>query len=395
MEMYRKTYAKIDHNKLTKNAKEIIKKYPDYQYYIGVVKNNAYHHGIKIVNALKEGGINYFAVSSLEEAIELRKYNLDTPVLILEPIDPEYIFDCINNNITITIESLQYLKEIEKLDIKYDLKIHLKIDSGMNRLGYKNRKELEESVERIQKNPKMILEGIYTHFATSGIIDPHWDEQLMHFKDLTQNIDLTKIPIVHLGRSQTLVNHSKIDFCTGIRLGIILYGFSQSRKKDMSLKGKLREWKNKRICKKYSISKTTTENELSLETAFSLHSTIISIRKVAANEAIGYGAKFKMKADGYIATIPIGYADGVNQRFSYVSINHKKYPIIADTMDMISVLVDNNIKEGMHVEIFGIDIPISEVTKELKINAYQLFNQIQNRVPRIHVSNKEEEEAKY
>lgn len=92
--MYRKTYAEINHQNLTHNVKEIKQHYPDYKYYIGVVKNNAYHHGIKCVNALKKGGINYFAVSSLEEALDLRKYNLDTPVLILEPIDLESIYDC-------------------------------------------------------------------------------------------------------------------------------------------------------------------------------------------------------------------------------------------------------------------------------------------------------------
>jgi len=393
--MYRKTYVKINHDNLTHNAKEIINKYPEYKYYIGVVKNNAYHHGIKIVNALKKGGINYFAVSSLEEALELRKYNTETPILILEPIDIEYIHDCINNNITITVESEKYIKELEKIDLKYELKIHLKIDTGMNRLGFKNRKELDETVKKIQQNPKLVLEGIYSHFATSGITDKQWDDQLQCFKELTKNIDLSSIPIIHLGRSQTLVNHSKIDFCNGIRLGIILYGFAQSQSKDLSLKGRIRTWKNNKKCKKYKISKTTTENDLNLNTAFSLYSTVISIRKVYEDDLIGYNNSYKIKEDGYLATIPIGYADGVNKSFKYVSINQKKYPIVADTMDMLSVLVDENVKIGTEVEIFGNDILIKEVTKSLGINAYHLFNQIQNRVPRIHISKDEAEETKY
>ena len=156
---------------------------------------------IKIVNALKEGGINYFAVSSLEEAMELRKYNIDTPVLILEPIESEYIYDCITNNITITIENFEQIKEINDMKLAYELKIHLKIDTGMNRIGFKDSKELEKTVKVIKENEKLYLEGIYSHFATSGIIDKNWDKQLKNFEALTQNINLSEIPIVHLGRS--------------------------------------------------------------------------------------------------------------------------------------------------------------------------------------------------
>ena len=89
--MQRKTYAVIDGNILTKNVEEIRKKYPDYQYYFGVVKNNAYHHGMKSVLDLIRGGINYLAVSSLEEALSVRKYTTDTPVLCLEPISLDLI----------------------------------------------------------------------------------------------------------------------------------------------------------------------------------------------------------------------------------------------------------------------------------------------------------------
>lgn len=393
--MYRKTYAKINHNNLINNIQEIKSKYPQYQYYIGVVKNNAYHHGIKIVNALKEGGINYFAVSSLEEALDLRKYDYTTPVLILEPVEVGYIYDCINNNITITVESIQYIKDLISLDISYQLKVHLKLDTGMNRLGFKKQHELEKAIKMLQTKDKILLEGIYTHFATSGINDYYWDIQIKKFQELTQNIDLTQIPIVHLGRSQTLVNHEKISFCNGIRLGIIMYGFSQSQKNDNSLKGKLREIKNRALRKKYNISKTVLENDLQLQTAFSLYSEVMSIRPAIPGEFSGYNANYIIKEKSFIATIPIGYADGVDKKYKNVYINKQKYPIISDTMDMIMVLVDNKIKVGMTVEMFGENITIREVTNNIGTNAYHLFNQIQNRVPRIHVTNTETEEIKY
>jgi len=393
--MYRKTYAEINHQNLTHNIKEIKQHYPDYKYYIGVVKNNAYHHGIKCVNALKKGGINYFAVSSLEEALDLRKYNLDTPVLILEPIDLESIYDCINNNITITVESLDYMKSLNEMKLPYETKIHLKLDTGMNRLGFKNREELEKATEMIKENNKIFLEGIYSHFATSGVNDTFWDSQLKTFQDLTKNIDLKSIPIVHLGRSLTLVNHDRIPFCNGIRLGIIMYGFAQSRKPDISLKGKLRALKLNHFKKRNNISKTNLENQLNLKTAFTLYSEVVSIRQVTKDEIVGYNALYKVKNDAFIATIPIGYADGIEKNFLHVVINQQKYPIIADSMDMIMVLVDNKIQKGMLVEIFGKDIAISEVTRKIGKNAYHLFNQIQNRVPRIHMTEDEKEETYY
>lgn len=393
--MYRKTYAEINHQNLTHNIKEIKQHYPDYKYYIGVVKNNAYHHGIKCVNALKKGGINYFAVSSLEEALDLRKYNLDTPVLILEPIDLESIYDCINNNITITVESLDYMKSLNKMKLPYETKIHLKLDTGMNRLGFKNREELEKAFEIIKENNKIFLEGIYSHFATSGVNDIFWDSQLKTFQDLTKNIDLKSIPIVHLGRSLTLVNHDRIPFCNGIRLGIIMYGFAQSRKPDISLKGKLRALKLNHFKKKNNISKTNLENQLNLKTAFTLYSEVVSIRQVTKDEIVGYNALYKVKNDAFIATVPIGYADGIEKNFLHVVINQQKYPIIADSMDMIMVLVDYKIQKGMLVEIFGKDIAISEVTRKIGKNAYHLFNQIQNRVPRIHMTEDEKEETYY
>lgn len=393
--MYRKTYAEINHQNLTHNIKEIKQHYPDYKYYIGVVKNNAYHHGIKCVNALKKGGINYFAVSSLEEALDLRKYNLDTPVLILEPIDLESIYDCINNNITITVESLDYMKSLNEMKLPYETKIHLKLDTGMNRLGFKNREELEKAFEMIKENNKIFLEGIYSHFATSGVNDTFWDSQLKTFQDLTKNIDLKSIPIVHLGRSLTLVNHDRIPFCNGIRLGIIMYGFAQSRKPDISLKGKLRALKLNHFKKRNNISKTNLENQLNLKTAFTLYSEVVSIRQVTKDEIVGYNALYKVKNDAFIATIPIGYADGIEKNFLHVVINQQKYPIIADSMDMIMVLVDNKIQKGMLVEIFGKDIAISEVTRKIGKNAYHLFNQIQNRVPRIHMTEDEKEETYY
>lgn len=393
--MYRKTYAKIDGKILEENVREIKKKYNEYTYYIGVVKNNAYGHGMKVVQNLIRGGINYLAVSSLEEALQIRKFTLDIPILVLEPISLEFIDDAISNKITLTVESLDYLKSLYKLDLPYEVKVHLKLDTGMNRLGMKTNKEVKEAVKIISKNENIFLEGIYTHFATTGVQDFYYDRQVAKFLELTNEIDLSTIPIVHLDRSLTFVTHEKLTFANGVRLGIALFGFSGSRKLGTGLKGTLRNLKRKMFIKKYHISPTILENDLKLSTAFSLYSEVMSIRKVTKGEVVGYNASYQVKEDGFIATIPIGFADGVTKEFGFVAIRKKKYPIVADAMDMIMVLVDEAVKGQDKVEIFGDTISIGETKSRLNTNAQHLFTQITTRVPRVHVEGKDEVEIKY
>lgn len=393
--MYRKTYAKIDGNILEENVREIKKKYNTYEYYIGVVKNNAYGHGMKVVQNLIRGGINYLAVSSLEEALMARKYTTDIPILVLEPIPLDFVDDAINSKITLTVESVDYLKNLNKIDLPYELKIHLKLDTGMNRLGMKTSKEVKEAVKIISKNNKLFLEGIYTHFATTGVNDFYYDRQVEKFLELTSEIDISSIPIVHLDRSLTFVTHEKLAFANGVRLGISMYGFSGSRTLGSGFKATLRKIKRNRYLKKYHISPTILENDLKLKTAFSLYSNVMSLRKVQKGEVVGYNASYQVKEEGIIATIPIGFADGVTKEFGVVAIRNKKYPIVADAMDMIMVLVDNDIKIKDKVEIFGDTITINEAKRRLNTNAQHLFNRITTRVPRVHVDGKDEVEIKY
>lgn len=389
--MIRNTYALIDENILRDNIKEIKNKYSDYKYYFGVVKNNAYHHGIHIVNALIDGGINYLCVSSLEEALDIRKYNKNISILVLEPINIDYINKAIDNHITITIDSLEYAKNIK---INNKLKVHIAIDSGMNRIGINNKQELNNTYKLLINNKNILLEGIYSHFATSGVRDIYYDKQVENFKKITSDIDLTKIPIVHIGRSLSLVQHDKLDFCNGIRLGIIMYGFSQSSFIDNSFRGKLRAKKREYLQKKYNISKTYLTNDLNLKTAFKLYTSVMSIRKVKVNDVVGYNT-YKVLEDGYILTLPIGYADGVTEHYKYVYINSKRYEIVSDCMDMIMVFSKDKIKLNTKVEIFGDNISIKEVCNRLHINAYHLFNMISDRVLRVYLYNDSEEEILY
>lgn len=384
--MYRKTYVKIDNKILTDNVKKIIKKYSSYKYYIGVVKAGAYGHGDYIINDLIKGGINYLATSSLEEALSIRKYNKDIPILVLEPISLEYLNIILENNITITIESLDYTSLLIKNKLSSNLKVHLKLDTGMNRLGFKDKDEVKKTIDILKENKHIITEGIYTHIATSGINDVYYDRQINKFKELTSDIDLSKIPIVHINRSITLVHHNPLPFETGTRLGIIMYGFSQSIPEYTGLRKLKRDF----MLKKLNISKTILSNDLDLHTVFSLYSEVISIRKVNKGEFISYGANYVAKEDITVATIPIGYADGINKRMKYVSINDKLYEIVGDVcMDMITVCIDDSIKVHDKVEIFGNNISIKDVSLRTGSNAYHILTGITTRVPRIYSDNTE------
>lgn len=384
--MYRRTYALIDLEVLKNNVKDIVSKYP-YKYYIGVVKANAYGHGNFCVNSLIEGGINYLAASSLEECLSLRERNSHIPILCLEPINYEYLNLCESSNITITIPDMDYFNGLDK---DLNLKAHIKIDNGMNRLGFKDKNEVKLVVDGLSES-SIVLEGIYTHFATSGMWDKHWDDGLNNFKEITSLIDLSKIPIVHLGRSLTMVQHEMPSFVNGVRLGIIMFGLAQKMNEPTGL----RLIKRNHYIKKHGISPVKLSNDLNLKTAFSLHSEIMCIKKVKAGEYISYGANYVADKDILIGIMPIGYADGLSKKNEglMVKINDKEYPIVGDIcMDMAIVKIDDSVK--LHDEVIIYD-NISKRCKELGVSAYQLFTSVTNRVPRVYKENDNFTEIKY
>ena len=395
--MYRRTYLEVDCEKLKNNIKNIRQNYPGYDYYFGVVKANAYGHGGFIINSLIEGGINYFAVSSLEEAIKLREYNTEIPILVLEPIHLEYLDKCMKYNITITVSNMEYFRELLTIQLPKEIKIHIKLDTGMSRLGITSSKDLNEIIEKLPNNSSFVLEGIYTHFATSGINDKHWDDQLEKFKEITKDVDLSTIPIVHMGRSLTLVNHEKIPFCNGTRLGIVMYGMSQNMPSGTGFKAFLRNWRNNRNRKKLHISPTTTTNNLDLKTSITLYSEVIDIREIQANDFVGYGALFIAPNKMTIATIPIGYADGIPKNIKHVVINGKKFNVVGEVcMDMICACVDNSVKLYDKVTLIGGDmLPVKKVANECGISSYTLFTGITNRVPRVYKNGEDYTEINY
>ena len=158
--MYRNTYVEINLKNLKYNVQTLINRYKDYKYYFGVVKADCYgHNGILTIKTIIEAGCNYLCVATLDEAIEIRKKIKKIPILCLGIIDSKYIPLCIKNNITITVSSLEYLTELKTKNNK--LKVHIKINTGMNRLGVNNKDEFNEIYNIVKE--RYNLEGIYTH----------------------------------------------------------------------------------------------------------------------------------------------------------------------------------------------------------------------------------------
>lgn len=344
---YRNTLAIINLKNINNNVCNIINTYSGYKYYIGVVKADCYgHNGYKVINEIIKAGCNYLAVSSLEEAIIIRK-KFNIPILCLGIINTKYVDIAINNNIDITVASLEYLDKIKDKNAT----IHLKIDTGMNRLGIKSKKEFDSIINKL-KNSNLILKGIYTHIyeAKNRAI---YEKQISKFKEIVGNYT-DKIDMVHVAQSETLTKYPKLEFTNGCRLGIAMYGLIKN---------------------------------LKFLSTFSLISEVIEIKKVKKGETVGYDGNFKATKDTFIGIISIGYADGINRRIvgAYVYINNKKYNIVSICMDMIMVEIDNSINIGDIVYIYKDNNHILYLSDYLNTIPYELICNVSKRVPRKYI----------
>jgi len=395
--MYRKTYVEIDVNQLKQNVNNIINKYKEYKWYIGVVKGNAYGHGMEVVKYITKSGINYLAVSSLEEAIEVRKYEKSIPILCLEPIEIQDLEECLKQNVTITLHSYEYFEELLKRNLSGKIKVHLKLDTGMNRLGIKEEQQVKKIYNTLLEHQNIELEGIYSHLGTLGLFDKVWDNQVNKFKELTQNIDLSKIKMVHFARGASIINHQKIENTNGVRLGISMYGYVNnfSLKAD-SFKEKLRLRKLLINNKKNGISEAIFDDVPEVLPCFKLTSKILQIKEVKKGELIGYGTSHVATKDMLVATIPIGYADGIDVRNAgrSVEINGRLFKIVGTVnMCMMSIEVDNTVSVGDMVTVVGGMVTAEYVAKYLNTNRYIVVSTIAKDIPRVYIGGDQNEKG--
>ena len=357
MNLTRNTYSEINLKNIRENVKKIIKRYNNYNYYFGVVKANCYgHEGIETVKAIIDGGCNYLAVATLDEALYIRKYIENIDILCLGVIPCEHIDKCIKNNITITINSLEYMKELLNQKTS-NLKAHIKINTGMNRLGINNIKDLEETIKLAEEN-NIVLEGIYTHmyYATNKQL---YIKQKDFFKNILNSINAKQIfKIIHMSASNAFSLYEKPDFVNGCRMGIIMYGISEI-------------------------------DDLDLKSTLSVYSEVIQINDIKKGDTVGYFGKYLASEDNEkIAVVCIGYDDGVIRKNTGrdVFINNKRYPIIGNIcMDMLFVKVDDTVKVHDKVTILKDIDHIKEVANYLGTTPYEILCSPRERVKRIYV----------
>ena len=350
--MYRNTYVEVNLENLKYNVQKLIEKYKDYKYYFGVVKADCYgHNNIRAVKTILDAGCNYLVVATLDEALEIRKEITDVPILCLGIIDVKYLDICIKNNITITINNLDYLSKINFNN--NSLKVHIKINTGMNRLGVNNKQEFNKMYSIIKE--KFYLEGVYTH-----IYNPYDNEatlkQWHRFEEITSDIDLNSISIVHVGASEATEFFEKRKYANGCRLGISMYGLIDYK-------------------------------DIDFRSTFSLYSEVIQINTVI-DETVGYNGNYKVNGTEKIAVVAIGYADGIIRKNTgrYVYINDKPYKIVGNIcMDMLFVKADDTVKVGDKVAIIKDIKHIKEIANHLDTITYEVICSIGKRVPRVYV----------
>ena len=341
---------------------------------MGVVKADGYGHGAAEVAAiLQEEGIARFAVAIAREGEELRQIGVDKPILVLGYTPQADIKSLIINDLTQTVfsyEMAHYISEEAKKENKI-VNVHIKIDTGMGRIGFLASPESVNEIKKIAELPNINLEGIFTHFATAD--EKEWTytkEQWSVFNGFLNELQEVGIefPVIHAANSAATMVHNYTHLNL-VRPGIILYG--------------------------YYPSNHLTGKKLSLMPAMTLKTQVVHVKELPAAHTVGYGRTYKAREKIKVATIPIGYADGYSRRLSNkgrVLIRGEYAPVLGNIcMDQFMVDVSHieDVQVGDEVVVFGRQqdkfISIEELAKLTETINYEIMCMIGKRVPRLFV----------
>lgn len=335
-----------------------------------MVKAFSYGSGsFEVANLLQFHRADYLAVAYTDEGIDLRKSGIKLPIMVMNPeVDT---FDAIiMHNLEPEIYSFKILEELENIlysrafPSNKPIGIHIKIDTGMHRLGF-NADEIEELIIRLKNNSKIQIKSVFSHLAASddSKFDEFTNKQLEIFERSSSSIvNSFSYPIIrHIANSAAISRFPKSQY-EMVRLGIGLYGIASDK-----------------------------EEQSNLNIVSRLKSIISQIKYIKAGESVGYSRAFIAQHNMTIATIPIGYADGFDRRFSqgkgYVVVNGKNATIIGNVcMDMCMIDLNGiNAKEGDEVCIFGQNPSIIELAKRINTIPYELLTSVSPRVKRVYI----------
>jgi len=373
MELSRAVWAEISLDNLAHNMSEVRRATNKSSLTTAVIKADGYGHGaVSIGQTLLDNGADRFAVATLSEAIQLRKEFSDTNIMVLG-YTPEYLAtDVIQHNIIQTIYSLEQAKEYSKTASSLNKKvtIHIKIDTGMHRLGLLPTNETVNEILEISKLNNIVIEGIFTHFATADETNKEYTrDQVDKFNFVTEELKKQglNIPIKHVSNSAAIIDLPEFNFDM-VRAGIMLYGLYPSN--------------------------NINRNIVKLKEVMCLKTKISQIKELAAGSGVSYGLKHVFKENAKIAILPIGYADGYTRLLSsktHVLINGKKAPVVGSIcMDQCIVDITKvDAKVGDEVVLFGGDnqegISIDSIADILNTINYEIVCMVNKRVPRVYI----------
>lgn len=362
-EYYRDTWAEIDLDAITHNVKQIKDLHPTKEIF-AVVKANGYGHGDAEVSKVAiEAGVSCLAVSGLDEALRLRNSGIEVPILVLGMTRLKDVPLAAENNISLTAHDEMWIEHLISLPLTTPVKVHLKIDSGMHRLGLMTEEQVQNNFNRLKMAPMVEVEGVFTHMATADSDKEYLGHQIETFKHLIASLDLSDVKYVHLENTATLLQ-KEFDFDHGIRLGLGLYGINPD--------------------------KEFIPIEFELKPALKLLSNLVQVKKIKKGDKVGYGATYEAQEDEWIGVVPIGYADGWirSHQGRHVIVNGYECEIIGRVcMDQMMIRLPKQFPMGTEVTLIGDGMPVERVAAEVGTISYEILCLISDRVPRVYTQN--------
>ncbi len=368
---FRDTWAEISLDAIQKNVKAFKQHINKNSKMMAVVKADGYGHGaIEVAKTAIAAGADYLGVALLDEALELRAAGITIPILVLGHTKPTVVKDAIQNNITLTVYSQAAITAIQETAEKLQktAKIHLKIDTGMGRIGISTKEKALQLLNNMHSSA-VEIEGAFTHFAVADDVDAAYTKkQFAHFLEVTAYLEANgfPVPLKHCCNSAATIAYPEmhLDMC---RVGISIYGLYPA--------SHMRE-------------------KINLSQAMAFKTKPVMVKPVDKGQPISYGCTFKPEHKAVIATLPVGYADGLSRQLSNrgeVTVHGERAPIVGRVcMDqtMIDVTQMRQVTVADEVTIFGEPsegyISLDEVAELLQTIHYEIVCLIGKRVPRVY-----------
>lgn len=369
---YRDTIAEIDLDAITHNIQQFRKRLPPSVRLMAVVKANAYGHGaVPVAKTALKAGVTHLAVAILDEALELRNAGITAPILVLGYTPPEAVAEAVHHNVTLTVYSEAVVNEVASQAARLGRRVpvHVKVDTGMGRLGLFE-EEVLPFLRSIRRHAFIEVEGLFTHFATADEADKsyaEWQhEQLERIIGRLQSEGI-QIPLIHCSNSAAAIDLPSYNHHM-VRLGISMYGYYPSTE--------------------------VNREAVDLRPALTLKTRIVHLKRPPAGMGISYGKTFVTDGTRWIATIPIGYADGFSRSLSNrgeALVNGRRVPIVGKIcMDqtMLDVTEAMPVKVGEEVVLYGAQgkerITVDEVAEAMGTISYEVTCLVGYRVPRVY-----------